>query len=195
MIAKIAGTIEHLYEDSLIVTVQGIGYQIFCTKTLLSNAHVGKTVNLIVATQIKDQQYILMFGFENETEKMLFLLLQSVSGVGSKMAISLLSHLSPQDLSIAITTQDKEMLKQISGVGTKLADRIILELKAKIAAMHISRNDDTCISSTISDAAAALTTLGINYTDAVDKVRKAYKKSQNVNIALEDLIKLALKQE
>jgi holliday junction DNA helicase RuvA len=196
MIAKIIGTVEHIYEDSLIVLTQGLGYQILSTKSVLSKASIGQTISLFVSSQIREQQYILFFGFETHAEKATFTLLQSVSGVGTKMAMSMLSHFSPNDLSNAIIARDKALLTSIAGIGPKLADRIILELKNKISTLpdcQVSTDELQTPNSDIIDAALALTTLGINYTDALEKVRNAQKQSQVSSLSLEDLIKLSLK--
>ncbi len=194
MIAKIIGTVDHIYEDSLMVLTQGLGYQILSTKSVLNKAFIGQIINLFVSSQIREQ-YILFFGFETHIEKTTFTLLQSVSGVGTKMAMSMLSHFSPNDLSNAIITKDKALLTSVAGIGAKLADRIILELKNKVSALKEYQILDTLPNqnSNLVDAALALTALGINYTDALEKVRNVQKQFEDSTLSLEDLIKLSLK--
>ena len=195
MIAKISGRVEHTYEDSLIVTTHGVGYQILCTKAVLNSCVIGDAISLFISSQIKEQQYITYFGFTSEPEKATFLLLQSVSGVGTKMAMAMLSNFVPSELSCAITAQDKNLLTSIPGVGPKLADRIILELKNKInllavSAIHTNANQQS--NAILTDAALALSALGINYTEALEKVRNIQKQLNGATLSLEDLIKLAL---
>lgn len=197
MIAKITGTIEHLYEDSLIVCTNGIGYQLLCPKAVLNSHVLGDVISLFVSAQIKEQQYVIYFGFASDTEKSIFGLLQSVNGVGAKMAMAMLSNFSPTEISFAITSQDKNLLTSIPGVGPKLADRIILELKNKINAVGISGINATPnrqqSNAVLTDAALALSSLGINYAEAIERVRNIQNQLNNSALSIEDLIKLALK--
>ncbi len=107
----------------------------------------------------------------------------------------MLSHFSPNDLSNAIITKDKALLTSVAGIGAKLADRIILELKNKVSALKEYQILDTLPNqnSNLVDAALALTALGINYTDALEKVRNVQKQFEDSTLSLEDLIKLSLK--
>ena len=175
MIAKLTGIIEHVYDDHLILSISGVGYQIFCTSAILHSVIIGNVYSLFISTQIKDQQSILLFGFIDTSQKSLFTLLQSVTGISSKLALTILSHLSIDQFEQIMFKQNKDSLTMISGVGTKLAERILFELKNKIHLNNANRELNTSIENnnqSVTDAAAALCKLGINYTDALNTLNK-----------------------
>jgi Holliday junction DNA helicase RuvA len=131
MIGKLKGTIDSVGDDHIIIDVHGVGYVVHCAaRTLSSLPSVGEAIVLAIETQVREDA-IRLFGFRTSHERDWFCLLQSVQGVGAKVALALLSVLTPSELASAIGLQDKAMIGRASGVGPKLAARIIAELKDK----------------------------------------------------------------
>ena len=134
MIGKLKGIIDVIGEDFLLVDVNGVGYEVYCSPlTLRGIGGVGEAVSLAIETHVRETE-IKLYGFGNETERLWFRKLQSVQGVGAKVALAILGTLSPVDLTNAITLQDKAMVAQAPGVGPKVAARIVAELKDKVIA-------------------------------------------------------------
>jgi Holliday junction DNA helicase RuvA len=131
MIGKLKGVVDSLYEDHLILDVHGVGYVVACsTRTLQKLPRPGEAAVLAIETQVREDA-IRLFGFLSVDERDWFRLLQNVQGVGSKVALAILSILPPSDLSSAIALQDKVLMARAPGVGPKLAARIVAELKDK----------------------------------------------------------------
>lgn len=188
MIGKLLGKVEHIYESSLILSVHDVGYQVFCQSALLTRLTPGERLALFIETQIKDQQQeIQLFGFETEKEKAMFSLLRSVNGVGAKMALSLLSCLALENI-VSAVKQGSPSLLHVPGVGKKLAERIILELKAKLASWELAQQGDSFCRAT--EAAMALSKLGLAYSDALERVNQAAATCQGAST--EELVRLAL---
>ncbi len=135
MIGKLTGKIEILGSDTLIIDVSGVGYLVSVSTNTISKLENGLVASLFIETHVREDSFQL-FGFLNMEEKDCFLKLNSVSGVGVRVALTILSALSPYDVSHAIASKDKEAFRSISGIGPKLAERILLELKDK--AFHYS---------------------------------------------------------
>jgi holliday junction DNA helicase RuvA len=134
MIGKLKGIIDSLGEDSVILDVQGVGYVVHCSgRTLRKLPRPGEAVTLAIETQLREDA-IKLFGFLSEAERDWFRLLQSVQGVGARLALAIQAMLDAADLASAIACQDKAALARAPGVGQKLAARIVAELKDKAAA-------------------------------------------------------------
>lgn len=202
MIGKLRGIIDKVNEDRLILDVNGVGYLIHCSNNTLSKISGSKgEVSLLIETIVREDAFNL-YGFASEEEKIWFnLLTQKVNGVGAKMAISILSSLSPKELSIAIAAKDKTALRSANGVGPKLAERIVLELqdaasKAGFDNVVNFKSSDTETNKTnnneISDAALALEKLGFGRSEAYVAVNRII--SEKGDIGLENLIKEGLKK-
>ncbi len=202
MIGKLRGTIDRITEDQVIIDVGGVGYLVACsTNTLSKIGGVGNNVSLLIETIVREDAFNL-FGFATEEEKIWFhLLTQKVNGVGAKMAISILSTLTPKDLAIAIASKDKEILRTASGVGPKLAERIVLELQDAAGKQGFDnvvsfKSSDTADgkaeTNDISDAANALEKLGFGRSEAYTAVNKIV--SEKGDVGLENLIKEGLKR-
>lgn len=132
MIARLAGTLAAKSSDAVIVDVGGVGYEVVCPLgTFAALPAVGEPVFLFIVTQIRDDA-IRLFGFIAEQDRMLFQKLVSVTGVGPKLAIAVLSGAGTPDLVAAIRSGDGDMLRRIPGVGKKTAERIALELKGSL---------------------------------------------------------------
>ncbi len=137
MIAKLSGILDSTGEDWVIVDANGVGYLVSCSNRTLSRLPgVGERVGLHVETHMRDSQ-IQLFGFLSTAERDWFRLLQSVQGVGAKVALAILSVLEPGELVQAIAAQDKAQVARASGVGARLAARIVSELKDKAAGLAL----------------------------------------------------------
>ena len=201
MIGKLKGTIDSFGEDWVIVDVGGVGYHVNCSaKTLGNLPPAGEPISLAIETYVREDQ-IRLFGFAAELEREWFRLLLTVQGVGTKVALAILSTLSASDLANAIALQDKAMVSQAPGVGPKVAQRIVAELKEKAPAFvptdgagadlgtALAANSGTAVT----DAISALTNLGYGQTQAAPAVSLALKEAGE-DAPAEILIRLALKE-
>lgn len=196
MIAKLRGILDSYGEGWCIVDVGGVGYHVFCsTRTLDKIGTVGSEVSLRIETHIREDHFHL-FGFATELERDWFILLQTVQGVGAKVALAILSTISPDDLTNSIAAQDKTVVGQASGVGPKLATRIIHELKDKVAKFALgpiqSKDGKTVKSSALGDALSALTNLGYKRAEAYMAVTKVINDGAEDDV--QTLIRLGLKE-
>ncbi len=197
MIRKLKGIIDTIDTNSVIVDVGGVGYNAFCSSNTLRNLpQKGEVATLFIETHVRED-HIHLYGFASAEEKQAFNLLIKVNGVGSKMALSILSTFNPQQLTTAIASQDKAAFKSVSGVGPKIAERIITELKDKFSITgsvdsfttsptKIAENND------IADAIAALVSLGYSRSDAYTAISKI--SSINDNMPVDLLIRAGLKE-
>ena len=132
MIGKLKGLIDSYGEDYVILDVGGVGYQVHCSsRTLQALPSPGDAAVLSIETYVREDQ-IKLFGFRSDTEREWFRLLQTVQGVGAKVALAVLSTLPPSDLANAIALRDKAAVTRTPGVGPKVAERIVTELKDKV---------------------------------------------------------------
>src|SRR6266404_4470004 len=135
MIGKLTGTIDSVGEDFLFLDVRCFCFLVHCpARTLQELPSVGKAVALAIETHVREDQ-IRLFGFLSAGEREWFRLLQTVQGVGTKVALAILSTLKPADLATAIAMRDKAMITRAPGVGPKVAERIVTELKDKSPAL------------------------------------------------------------
>src|SRR2546421_4299549 len=131
MIGKLKGLIDGYGEDYVILDVGGVGYQVHCSgRTLQALPAPGEAVVLSIETYVREDQ-IRLFGFRTDVEREWFRLLQTVQGVGAKVALSVLGTLKPAELATAVATRDRAMVARSPGVGPKVAERIVTELKDK----------------------------------------------------------------
>ncbi|MFZ0373036.1 MAG: Holliday junction branch migration protein RuvA, partial [Xanthobacteraceae bacterium] len=134
MIGKLKGIIDSYGEDAVVLDVGGVGYLVHCSaRTLQELPRVGEAATLSIETYVREDQ-IKLFGFLTDIEREWFRLLQTVQGVGAKVALSVLGTLKPADLATAIAMRDKAMVARTPGVGPKVAERIVTELKDKAPA-------------------------------------------------------------
>jgi Holliday junction DNA helicase RuvA len=135
MIGKLKGVVEGVDEENLILDVSGVGYLVSASaRTLRALPAVGEKAELLIETHVREDA-IRLYGFLDAQEREWFRLLQSVQGVGAKVALGILGVLSADALSSAIAKQDKAMMARAPGVGPKLAARLVLELKDKALAL------------------------------------------------------------
>ncbi len=184
MIGKLKGVVDSYNEDFIILDVHGVGYVVQCSaRTLQKLPPVGEAAALAIETQVREDA-IRLFGFTSDAERDWFRLLQTVQGVGTKVALAILSILAPGELAAAIATQDKAMVARASGVGPKLAARIVAELKDKTpafgaidpAVMRLAGEDDAKTApQPAQDAISALVNLGYGRPQAAAAVAASLK--------------------
>lgn len=202
MIGKLKGTIDEIGEDHVVVDVHGVGYVAFCSsRTLGRLGSPGEAVVLFIETYVREDQFRL-FGFLSALEREWFRLLQSVQGVGSKVALAVLSTLTPGEIANAIALQDKTSISRAPGVGPKVAIRIVTELKNKApafageAAASIGLKQELgegIAAAPVSDAVSALTNLGYSRDQAANAIAAALKNGgEGADSA--KLIRLGLKE-
>lgn len=134
MIGKLKGVIDSYGEDFIILDVHGVGYLVSCSaRTLQALPAAGEAATLSIETHVREDQ-IRLFGFTSDLEREWFRLLQTVQGVGAKVALSILSTFKPDELASAIALADKSAIRRTPGVGPKVAERIVIELKDKAPA-------------------------------------------------------------
>lgn len=202
MIGKLKGTIDEIGEDHVVLDVHGVGYVAHCSaRTLGRLGSAGEAAALFIETYVREDQFRL-FGFLTALEREWFRLLQSVQGVGSKVALAVLSTLTPGELANAIALQDKTAVSRAPGVGPKVAVRIITELRNKApafageasAAIGLKQEiGEGVASAPVADAVSALTNLGYSRDQAANAVAAALKNGgEGADSA--KLIRLGLKE-
>ena len=201
MIGKLTGRIDSVGDDFVILDVGGVGYLVHCSeRTLGSLPAMGGTVALAIETHVREDQ-IRLFGFFSGAEREWFRLLQTVQGVGAKVALAVLSVLKPADLAAAIAMRDKASITRAPGVGPKVAERIVTELKDKalpaagidpLAARLSGAVEDGRAPRAVADAVSALVNLGWGEAAATAAVAAAVREAgEEADAAM--LIRLSLK--
>ena len=199
MIGKLTGIVDSFYDGFLILDVAGVGYRVFCSsKTAGRMPSVGGTASLWIETQVRED-HIHLIGFADTIEQQAFGLLSTVQGVGAKVALAILSALSPNEIQMAVMTADGKAFTRASGVGPKLGARIVSELKGKMGSlganetMVVSKAGSTPISSSVmEDAISALANLGYARIEAGMVVANVLR--QNPDADTSELIRLSLKE-
>lgn len=185
MIGKLTGIVDEVGEDFCVIDVHGVGYVAFCsTRTLSALPTAGSSVTLFIETYVREDM-IRLYGFETALEREWFRLLQNnVQGVGAKVALAVLSTLSPPDLANAIALRDIAMVSRAPGVGKKVAERIVTELKTKAPAFAGAASGTIGLKqelgegvapAPVADAVSALTNLGYSRDMAANAVAAALK--------------------
>ncbi len=202
MIGKLKGVIDSYGEDFVIIDVHGVGYQVHCsTRTLQELPRAGEQATLSIETHVREDQ-IRLFGFQGDIEREWFRLLQTVQGVGAKVALNVLGTLKPADLAAAIATRDKAMVARTPGVGPKVAERIVTELKDKAPAYaHIDPAlvqlsgalDEKRAPRPMADAVSALVNLGYGQPQAAAAIAAAARNAGE-GAEVKTLIRLGLRE-
>lgn len=203
MIGKLRGVVDEIYDDHCTVDVQGVGYVAYCSsRTLSSLPGSGEAVTLFIETYVREDM-IRLYGFQSALEREWFrLLMNNVQGVGAKVALAVLSTLSPADLANAIALRDIAMVSRAPGVGKKVAERIVTELKSKAPA-YAGEGGGTIglrqalgegiAPAPVADAVSALANLGYSRDVAANAVAAALKEAgEGADTA--KLIRLGLKE-
>jgi len=198
MIASLTGRLAFKAPTHLVLDVQGVGYEVFIPlSSYYGLPNLSESISLSVHTHVREDA-IQLFGFLTSQEKDAFVLLTSVSGVGPKLALSVLSALPVSDLVSAIQAEDVEKLTTVPGIGNKSASRLVLELKDKVGKLHpglLPANDSPRQGQdvTFDDALSALVNLGYRPQDAKEALKQV-KKINPESIVLKDMIRESLKE-
>lgn len=179
MISFLVGTIEEKYENTLVLDVGGVGYELqISNSSLVALPDANETTKVYTYLHVKEDG-IALYGFATVEEKAIFMKLITVSGVGPKIAISILSGMKLSDLIVAITREDVSLLSKIKGLGKKTAERVCLELKDKISAVGYGTDlfnykenlDNFYDENALNDAVETLINLGVNKNEAYKLAR------------------------
>jgi len=201
MIAKLAGLIDHVMSDGAVIDVGGVGYLVFCSaRTIAQLPPSGDAARLFVETHVRED-HIHLYGFIDTLERDWFRLLTTVQGVGARLALSLLSAISPDQLALAILSQDKATLARADGVGPRLAARLANELRDKIGGLATAPAVTAPVNAPASsgeqgaaaDAVSALVNLGYRRAEAFGAVAAAARKLGE-NAGLDALIRAGLQE-
>lgn len=203
MIGKLKGIVDSIYEEYLILDVNGVGYRVFCSSKILSSIEIGSSLSLTIQTIVREDA-IMLFGFLNDYEKAWFETLCKVNGIGNKMALKIMGALTIDEILIAIDSQDSKMFCRAPGVGQKIASRIITELKDIRKTLGVFDNIEINIDTNnnisnnldndtrLKDALSALENLGYQKNVAYNIIASILKERED--IVIESLITEALKR-
>jgi Holliday junction DNA helicase RuvA len=184
MIGSLKGTIQHKAANYVIVETQGVGYKVFVTPILMVELKMGQEISLVTLTYVREDQ-ITLYGFLTLPELEFFEMLLTVSGVGPKSALGIMSLAGINMIKSAIVSEDPSVFTKVSGIGRKTAERVIIELKDKLKA-HV---DAEPMAKEHSDAMDALLALGYSQQEAREALKQVPVSVSN----LQDKVKLALK--
>ena len=195
MFAYIKGSLEEKSTNYIVIDVNGIGYKIFMSNISINEiGELGNKVKVHTHYYVREDN-ISLYGFLTHEELKMFELLLSVSGIGAKSAISMLSNITPAGFACAIISNNVALLKKIPGIGPKTAQRIILELQDKLKSeQELAKQDDQeeikviNNSENVEEAMQALQILGYNKKE----IEKAFEKIANTDVSVEELIKKGL---
>jgi len=189
MIAKLTGIVDAILDDSIIIDVNGIGYQVYATSSLLQKSIVGERLSVQIEHIIKQDAQFLC-GFQTKEEIGVFRVLLNVHGIGVRSALAILSTLSISEIATAVATQDATPLSRVSGIGKKTAERILLELKDKtlVAIKDVQLQSN----SAINDAMLGLISLGYKKSKILPLLQQI-SSELGANITANDLIIHALR--
>jgi Holliday junction DNA helicase RuvA len=189
MIATLEGTLEYRGDNSIIINVGGIGFRVHVPASTLSQLGAVKgRVSLYTHLHVREDN-ISLYGFASSEELTLFKSLISVSGIGTKLALSLLSALNPEQLVMAITSGDIDLLSQTPGIGKKMASRLVVELRGKLEKDW--REMALPLAPERVDVIAALTSLGYSVTEAAKAISRLPDSEE---LSLEEKVRMALQQ-
>lgn len=195
MIGFLEGKLRAKSPEYVIVDVNGVGYYVQVPlSTFYELPETGGQVDLHIHTHVREDA-IQLYGFKTNAEKKMFLLLTSISGVGPKLAITILSGINPDELRLVVSRQDYARLKNIPGVGKKTAERVVLELRDKVRGKAESKTEPTqpfAAGSAFPDAFSALVNLGYKPNEAEKALNRA-KDALGEDPSLEGLLKHALR--
>lgn len=194
MFAYIKGLLEMKFKNYIVIDVGGLGYKIFMAENAINSVgKIGEVVKVFTYYRVREDD-VSIFGFKTQEELRMFELLLSVSGVGAKSALAMLSCIEPSEFAIAVISNNVKLLTQIPGIGTKSAQRIILELKDKLKSeqneeqIEESKIKSAKVSENIQEAISGLMVLGYSRKD----IEKAFEHLAVETLSVEDLIKKGL---
>ena len=188
MIASLEGTVTAMDQASVVVLVNGVGFRVFVPQTLLDGlSGPGQEVTLHTHLHVRENE-LTLYGSSTEEELALFRLLLGVSGIGPKVALSILSSLPPDRLQAAIAQEDVATLARVPGIGPKTARKLVFDLKDKVAAVLPAGEPRPVLTEADADLIAALTSLGYSVVEAQEAIRHLPREA----LPLEERVRLAL---
>lgn len=194
MIGYLKGKVIDITAETALVLVGGVGYEVYCSGSAFSSMAVGQECELYTYMQVSEQNGVTLFGFSDGREKAMFLKLISVSGVGPKMGLAVLTYMDAGQVASAIATGDAKALSRVKGLGKKTAERLILELRESVSASAYSASEGgvTAVPDRggDEDAVVALTSLGFTRSEAEKAVARAKGSGAKT---VEEVIMTALK--
>ena len=199
MIAYVRGRVLTTTSETVVVDVHGLGYEIYCSGAVFKKIVIGEVAEIFTYLQVKEDG-VTLFGFESVKEKEIFLKVTSVSGVGPKLGIAILTGMNADEFATAIATADVKKLSAVKGLGKKTAEKIVLELHGKISAAEVMEASGEPLKSESVEPKAKLTAmeeegvsalmgLGFTKAESVQAVKKAMEKGVTT---VEELIMRAL---
>jgi len=196
MIGYLKGTVTHLFSDSCFIDVGGVGYRVFIPNSTRQELKLNSDALLYTYLNVREDA-LLLFGFHSQGEYDLFQLLISITGIGPKVALGVLSAISPADFALAVSQKNAALLVRIPGIGKKTAERVILELKDKVGLPDgmsaLSAPGGTAGDrpmDEMQEAMQALMALGYSQAEILPALHKIKAEGQSSS----DMIKLALKE-
>lgn len=202
MIGKLRGKVDSIFEEYVILDVNGVGYRVFCSSKTLASIEVGIELTLVIETIVREDA-IMLFGFLSDFEKEWFEALCKINGIGNKMALKIMGTLTIDEILTAIDTEDAKMFCRAPGIGQKIASRIIVELKGirktiDVSGLSVVVSNDAAVAaktkedSRFKDALSALENLGYQKSVAYNIISAILKERED--IVIESLITEALKR-
>lgn len=188
MIASLSGQVAATGKDWIVVRVGGVGFQVFVPQKALNDfAQLGQEAKLYTHLHVRENE-LTLYGCSSEEELALFRLLLGVSGIGPKVALSILSTLPPDRLQAAIAQEDEATLARVPGIGRKTAKKLVFDLKDKVQAEGVRGEAPPALTEADADLIAALTSLGYSVVEAQEAMRSLPSES----LSLEERVRLAL---
>ncbi len=197
MIGQLRGTVESISGSVVVVDVQGVGYEVYCSQGCIASLTLGSLATVVIYTDVR-QDEIRLYGFHESLEKRIFLLLITVQGVGPKSALEIISRLEIRELLRAIGQGNVTLLQAIKGIGKKTSERIVVELKDKVAELVADRQASGLIPErligrdSVEEAMQALEALGFPRKEAERAVESANQHGNLVGADSGQIVKQAL---
>ena len=186
MISYIKGTVKYLSSEEIIIERDGIGFGILTSQNVINKLRIDDSVTLFTYMHVREDD-ISLFGFLSQDEKNIFKQLISISGIGPKGALAILSTLSIDELRIAVLSEDYKAIAKANGIGTKTAQRIVIDLKDKLKLEDILPDAEASVqeegigNDNMAEAALALTSLGYSNLEALRALKKV-KNNENMSV-------------
>lgn len=196
MISLLSGSVRSIQSDRLIVEVGGFGLTVLVTPATTTQVNLGSQVQLFTSLVVREDS-LTLFGFVNEESRSLFELVQTVSGIGPKVALSILGALTPEDLGRAIAQEDVAVIEKVPGIGRKGAQRLILELKGKLSDLSTAHTHSGHVPAWREQLSSALVSLGFSPKESDGAISNVVATLQADGIdastlELSELLKLSL---
>lgn len=190
MISQLVGDVVEVSVTSLVINVGGVGFQVLCTPSTTAGCRVGETARLHTHLAVREDA-LTLYGFSSADERQAFLLAQSVTGIGPKLALSIVAHLSAGQLRHAILTDNLVTLSKVPGVGRKTAQRLVLELKDKALTLETS-TDEVTDHAQKEQVTLGLIGLGYSSKDAEAAWESIQEQAVDPSVTVSSLMRAAL---